>query len=263
MDLGLTGKAALVVAASTGLGEALATQLAQEGCRVAICARRAGRLEAAADRIARASGQRPGTMVGDVTDPEVGATLVRGATDLFGTLDILVTNAGGPQPGGFLDLAPDDWQDAIELTLMSVVRLIHAAVPAMAQQKGGSILAITSVTVKQPLPKMVLSNSIRLAVTGLVKSLADELAEYNIRVNAICPGWTRTARVEQLVRDRAKRHGTSPESESASIVGSIPLRRMATPSEFARAAAFLVSPAASYITGHNLVVDGGLYRGTL
>jgi 3-oxoacyl-[acyl-carrier protein] reductase len=181
----------------------------------------------------------------------------------FGRLDIVVANAGGPPPGGFLDLAADDWETVVQLTLMSVVRLCYAAVPVMKEQGSGSILAMTSVSVKQPLPNLVLSNSLRLGVTGLVKSLADELAPSGIRVNNICPGWTHTARVDQLLRDRAARNGTTPDDEAAKITGAIPLGRMATPDEFSAAAAFLVSPAASYITGVSLLVDGGMYRGVM
>jgi 3-oxoacyl-[acyl-carrier protein] reductase len=144
---------------------------------------------------------------------------------------------------------------------MSAVRLCYAAVPIMQEQGEGSILAMTSVTVKQPLPNLILSNSLRLGVTGMVKTLADELAPFGIRVNGICPGWTRTARVDQLLKDRADRSGTTPEHEASKITGSIPLGRMGTPDEFAAAAVFLVSSAASYITGVSLLVDGGMHRG--
>jgi len=147
------------------------------------------------------------------------------------------------------------------LTLMSAVRLCYSAVPVMKEQEDGAILVITSVTVKQPLPNLALSNSLRLGVAGLVKTLADELAPCGIRANSICPGWTRTARVEHLLRDRAKRKGTTPEKEMAKVTATIPMGRLGTPEEFAKAAAFLVSPAASYITGVSLLVDGGLFRG--
>jgi 3-oxoacyl-[acyl-carrier protein] reductase len=133
----------------------------------------------------------------------------------------------------------------------------------MKEQGEGSILAMTSITVKQPLPNLILSNSLRLGVTGLVKTLADELAPFGIRVNSICPGWTRTTRVDQLLRDRAERNNTTPEEEAAQIAAAIPLGRIGTPEEFAKAAAFLVSPAASYVTGHSLLVDGGMYRGAM
>jgi 3-oxoacyl-[acyl-carrier protein] reductase len=144
---------------------------------------------------------------------------------------------------------------------MSAVRLCYAAAPVMKEQTSGSILAMTSITVKQPLPNLVLSNSLRLGVTGLVKTLADELAPFGIRANAICPGWTRTARVEQLLEDRAQRSGTTVEEEAAKVAADIPMGRMGTPEEFAAAAAFLVSDAASFINGVSLLVDGGMYRG--
>jgi 3-oxoacyl-[acyl-carrier protein] reductase len=155
------------------------------------------------------------------------------------------------------------WDDAIQLTLMSFVRLCYAAMPALQQSKAGSILACTSITVKQPIPNLVLSNSLRLAVTGLVKSLADELGPSGIRVNAICPGSTRTDRIEQLLADRAQRAGTSIEDEAAKMAAEIPLGRIASPDEFGRVAAFLVSPAASFVNGVSLLVDGGAYRGSM
>ncbi len=263
MDLGLHGKVALVTAASRGLGKAVALRLAQEGAAVAICARHSESLEQAADEIAASAGDVPLTIVADVSDPAAAEMLVRQTVARFGRLDILITNAGGPPPGGFLDLTEADWEAAIQLTLMSAVRLCYAAVPVMKEQGSGSILAMTSITVKQPLENLILSNSLRLGVTGMVKTLADELAPFGIRVNSICPGWTRTERVEQLLSDRAARNGRTVEEEAAQIAAAIPLGRMGRPEEFAAAAAFLVSPAASYITGVGLLVDGGMYRGVL
>jgi 3-oxoacyl-[acyl-carrier protein] reductase len=188
----------------------------------------------------------------------VDATLKR-----FGRLDLLIANAGGPPPGGFLAFDEGAWQDAVQLTLMSFVRLCYAAIPALERSEHGAILACTSVSVKQPLPNLVLSNSLRLGVTGLVKSLADEVAAEGIRVNAICPGWTRTDRVERLLQDRATRSGKTVETEAAAVAQAIPMGRIGTPDEFARAATFLASPAASYVTGVSLLVDGGMYRGAI
>ena len=261
MDLGLNGKVALVTAASKGLGRAVAQRLAQEGAHVAICARGEVDLAETAAGIEAQTGRQALPLPADVSDPAAAAALVRATVERFGWLDVLVVNAGGPPPGQFLDLAPEDWEAAARLTLMSAVRLCYAAVPVMKERGDGSILAMTSVTVKQPLPNLVLSNSLRLGVVGLIKTLADELAPLGIRANCICPGWTRTTRVDQLLRDRAERNGTTPEEEAARIASSIPLGRMGTPEEFAAAAAFLVSPAASYITGVSLLVDGGMYRG--
>jgi 3-oxoacyl-[acyl-carrier protein] reductase len=266
MDLGLQDKIALVTAASKGLGKAVALRLAQEGAHVAICARGEEHLTRTAAEIEATTGRQVLAVPADVSDPAAADALVEATVKRFGRIDILVTNAGGPSPGQFLDLTLQDWEAALHLTLMSAVRLCYAVVPVMKEQGGappggGSILAMTSITVKQPLPNLILSNSLRLGVVGLIKTLADELAPFGIRVNAICPGWTRTARVGQLLRDRAERNATTPEEEAAKIAAAIPLGRLGTPEEFAAAAAFLVSPAASYITGVSLLVDGGMYRG--
>ena len=261
MDLGLRDKVALVTAASKGLGRAVAHRLAEEGAHVAICARGEEGLSRTAAEIEAQTGRPVLALPADLSDPAAADRLVEATVERFGRLDILVTNAGGPPPGKFLDLTPDDWEAAVQLTLMSAVRLCTAAVPVMKEQGAGVILAMTSVTVKQPLPNLVLSNSLRLGVSGLVKTLADELASSGIRVNAICPGWTRTARVDQLLRDRAERSASTPDQEAAKIAAAIPLGRMGTPAEFAKAAAFLVSSAASYVTGVSLLVDGGMYRG--
>jgi 3-oxoacyl-[acyl-carrier protein] reductase len=261
MDLGLLDKVALVTAASKGLGKAVALYLAQEGADVAICARDEECLGEAAGEIEAATGRQVLAFPADVSDPQAMDALVKAVVERFGRIDILVINAGGPPPGQFLDLTVEDWEGAAQLTLMSAVRLCYAVAPLMKAQGIGSILAMTSITVKQPLPNLILSNSLRLGVMGLVKTLADELAPWGVRVNAICPGWTHTARVEQLLRDRAERNGTTPNEEAAKIAAAVPLGRMGTPEEFAAAAAFLVSPAASYITGVSLLVDGGMYRG--
>jgi 3-oxoacyl-[acyl-carrier protein] reductase len=261
VDLGLADKVALVIAASGGLGRAVALRLAQEGARVAICARGEADLNAAAADIETETGLCVLALPADVSDPAAADRLVEATVEQFGRLDILVINAGGPPPGQFLDLSPEDWDAAIQLTLMSAVRLCYAAAPVMKRQAAGSILAMTSVTVKQPLPNLILSNSLRLGVVGLIKTLADELAPFGVRVNAICPGWTRTARVEQLLRDRAERNASTPDREAARIAAAVPLGRMGTPEELAAVAAFLVSPAASYVTGVSLLVDGGMYRG--
>jgi 3-oxoacyl-[acyl-carrier protein] reductase len=263
MDLGLHHKIALVTASSRGLGKAVALRLAQEGAHVAVCARGENDLARTADEIRRATGRRVLAIPADVSLPEAADKLVRATLDEFGRLDILVVNAGGPPPGKFLDFTSEDWEDMTELTLMSAVRLCHATAPVMKDQGGGSILTMTSITVKQPLPNLVFSNSLRLAVTGLMKTLADELAPFGVRVNAVCPGWTRTARVDQLLEDRARRAGTTPEAEASKIATDIPLGRMGTPEEFAAVAAFLVSEAASFVNGVSLLVDGGMYRGML
>jgi 3-oxoacyl-[acyl-carrier protein] reductase len=262
MNLGLENLVALVTASSKGLGRATALQLAHEGARVVLCARGEDALYAARDEIA-ALGADVLALPADVSAPDAAQALVDATLERFGQLDILVGNAGGPPPGGFLAFAEQDWEDAIQLTLMSFVRLCYAAIPALKRSQHGAILASTSITVKQPLPNLVLSNSLRLAVTGLVKSLADELGPSGIRVNAICPGSTRTDRIEQLLADRAERNGTSVEDEARKMAAEIPLGRIATPEEFGRVAAFLASPAASFVNGVSLLVDGGAYRGSM
>ncbi len=263
MNLGLDGQVALVTAASSGLGAATAAAFAREGARAAICARGQERLERTAAQIAEETGADLLPIVADVGQPDAAERLVGQTVERFGRLDVLVTNAGGPPSGTFLDLDPNDWQAASQLTLMSVVRLCYAAVPVMREQKGGSILAITSVSVKQPLDNLILSNALRLGVVGLVKSLSNELAADGVRVNAICPGWTRTSRVDELLQARAAKTDGTPDEVAAQITANIPMQRMATPDEFARAAVFIASPAASYITGVSLLVDGGMYRGAL
>jgi 3-oxoacyl-[acyl-carrier protein] reductase len=263
MNLGLKGKVALVAASSQGLGRAVALELAREGVAVAICARHRDPLERTAVEIQESTGSDVLAVPADVTVPAEIDRLVEATTARLGPPDVLVTNAGGPPPGRFADLTPEDWQAAVDLTLMSAVRLCRAVVPGMRERGAGAIVAMTSVSVKQPLPNLMLSNSIRLAVVGMMKTLADELAPDGIRVNVVCPGWTRTARVEQLLEDRAQRNGTTVDEETAKITASIPLGRMATPKEFGRVVAFLASPAASYVHGVSLLVDGGMYRGVM
>ncbi len=263
MNLEIHDKVALVTASSRGLGRAVALRLAREGAHVAICARGEEDLQKSASQIRAKTGQKVLAIPADVTDPEAAEVLVGRTLDRFGQIDALVTNAGGPLPGQFLDLTPQDWERTAELTLMSAVRLCYAAVPVMQEAGTGAILAMTSISVKQPVPNLILSNSVRMSVIGLVKTLADELGPFGIRVNAICPGWTRTARVEQLLDDRAMRNTTTPEKEADLLATDIPLGRLGTPEEFAKAAAFLISDAASYITGVSLLVDGGMYRGMM
>jgi len=262
MDLGLKDKVALVTAASKGLGKATAREFAREGAQVAMCAR-SDSIESAAQEIARETGARVLPLRADLTKPADIDSLVAATLEEFGRIDILFINAGGPPPGVFLSFKPEDWEAATNLTLMSAVRLCYAVVPHMLQQGEGSILTSQSYLVKQPLDNLVLSNSLRLAVIGFIKSLANELGPKGIRVNSINPGWTSTERVEHLVADRAARNNTSPEQEAAKITSEIPLGRMGTVEEFARAAVWLASPAASFIHGHALMVDGGIVKTAL
>ena len=259
MDLQLAGKVALVTAASKGLGKATALQLAREGARVAICARSAGIDEAAAE-IGRETGAEVLALRSDLTRQQDVSSLVQSTLDRFDQIDILIINAGGPPSGNFLDLTPDHWSMAAELTLMSAVRLCYAVVPHMLERESGSIVAIESISVKQPIDNLILSNSLRMAVIGMLKSMANELGPKGIRINSINPTFTWTGRVEQLMTDRAAKNNTSIEEETAKVAANIPLRRMGLVEEFGRAAAWLASPAASYVHGHALMFDGGMTR---
>ena len=256
MDLHLTDKVALVAASSTGLGLATARQLAHEGAKVVLCARTQADLETAVSTI-EADGGTAVAFTTDLLDPTQIEQLVENVIAEYGRLDILITNAGGP-PGGTFDTTDTAaWEKGFNLTLMSAVHLIKAALPHLRQSDAPSILTITSVSVLQPIAGLLLSNVMRPAVAGLTRTLALELAADNIRVNAILPGWTGTDRVVHIFEDRAERNNSSVEDEQSGIIQTIPLQRMADPVEFGRAATFLVSPAASYITGVLLPVDGG------
>ncbi len=264
MDLGLRGKRAFVAGSSRGLGFAIAQILMQEGCQVAINGRDEARLREAESALRRLGGAsaRVTAISGDVALPDVPARLLPRAAEALGGLDLLVTNTGGPPAGAFADLTEQAWREATEALLLAHVRLVRAALPFLLSSPAASVLAVTSYSVKQPIPHLVLSNSVRSATVTLMKTLALELGPQGIRFNAILPGWTKTERVEALLAARARLNGTTPAREREKIEAQIPLGRMAEPEEFARAAVFLLSPAASYITGASLVVGGGIYKGT-
>lgn len=262
MDLGLQDKVAAVAAASRGLGKAAALALAKEGAKVSICAR-SDEIETAAREIQQSSGHSPLPIRADLTDGDQITAFVERTLDEYGQLDILIVNAGGPQPGGFLDLSPEDWEQAINLTVMSAVRLCYAVVPHMLERGSGSIVTTQSYSVKQPIPNLILSNSLRMAVIGMMKTMATELGPRGIRVNSINPTWTMTERVEELMADRAERKGTSAEEETEKLAEEIPLRRVGTVEEFGQAIAWLASPAASFIHGHALMFDGGAVKAPL
>jgi 3-oxoacyl-[acyl-carrier protein] reductase len=263
MDLQLKDKNAFVAGSSRGLGFATALMLAREGCKVAVNSREKENARTAAEKITDETGVQAYDFAGDVSSAEAADTLIRSAVEALGGLDILVTNAGGPPAGSFELFDEETWQKAVDTSFMSHVRLIRAALPFLRKSASPSVLTVTSYTVKQPLPNLVLSNSIRLATIGLTKSLAMELGKENIRFNSIMPGWTVTERVQQLMEFRAKNNGTAVEEEFAKQTAEIPLGRMGQPQEFANAAAFLVSPAASFIHGVMLAVDGGITKATL
>lgn len=260
MDLELESRTALVVAASSGLGKAVALRLAGEGCRVVICARDRQRLESAVREVSAAGGPPALGFVADVSDADDLKQLARQLDDATDGIDILVNNAGGPPAGVFDSLGDQDWALAFELNLMSAVRATRMVLPHMRRQKWGRIINITSVSVKQPLPLLMLSNSIRSGVVGWAKTLANEVAADGVLVNNVCPGWTATDRVESLLESRAASSNCSIDAVRAEIVGDIPMGRMGQVGEFADAVAFLASARASYITGVSLQIDGGLTR---
>ena len=263
MDLGLKGLKAFVGGSSRGLGFAIAYALAEDGCLVAINGREQIKLETAADKITKETGTKAVAITGDAADPDTGPGLIQQAHDSLGSLDLLITNTGGPPAGRFEVFDEDTWQKAINLAFLSHVRLIKTALPYLKKSDQASVLTVTSYSVKQPIPNLVLSNSIRSATIGLTKSLALELGSDGIRFNSILPGWTKTERVQEIMEFRAKQNKTSVEEEIMKIAQESPLGRMAEPEEIGQTAAFLLSPAASYITGVMLTVDGGMYKGTL
>lgn len=261
MDLGLRDKRAFIAGSSRGLGYATAVLLAAEGCKVVVNSRDEEKVKTAAETIARETGTQAHGVAGDVSDASIAEGLIGSAVESLGGLDILITNAGGPPAGSFEIFDDAAWQKAVDASLMSHVRLIRAALPHLRKSESPSVLTITSYTVKQPMLNLVLSNSVRAATVGLTKSLALELGKDGIRFNSILPGWTLTERVETLMEFRARNNKTTVDEEKAKQITEIALGRMAQPEEFARAAAFLVSPAASYITGVMLNVDGGIVKG--
>ncbi len=257
MDLGLKDAKVLVTAASRGLGAATARRFALEGAHVAICSRDEAKLTQTAAAIKQESGLDVHVIVADVAQSADVQRAVDEAAAALGGLDVLVTNAGGPPPGTFETIDNSQWEQAIHLTLFSALNLIRAALPHLKQSKRAAILTNTSSSVRQPIKDLVLSNSIRLAVVGLTKSLANEYGPVGIRVNSILPGTIHTDRIDQLVAGRMARNNTTTEDEFANFTKSIPLGRIGEPAEFANAAVFLCSPAASFINGVMLPVDGG------
>lgn len=263
MDLGLKGKVALVSAASKGLGYACALELAREGCRVVIAARGHEALEVAREMIVAATGAEVLAVRADVTRSEEITRLVEATHTRFGRVDILVNNAGGPRPGSFDHMTDRDWQEAMTLTLLSVIRLSTAVVPIMRRQRWGRIINITSTSVKQPIEGLILSNTVRPGVIGFAKTLANELAPANILVNNVCPGVMVTDRFRETIRARAAERGEDPEALIEARARLIPVGRLGEPQELAALVAFLASERASYLTGTTIPVDGGLVKGLL
>ncbi len=259
MDLGLKGKTALVTAASKGMGRACAMGLAAEGARVVMCARTEADVNAAAETIRARTGAEVLAVRADVTQAADVTALVARATEAFGGVDVLVANAGGPPRGKFAEMDDAAWQGAYEVSLLSVVRLVREVLPGMQRRKWGRVITIQSISVKQPIDGLLLSNAVRPGVAGLMKTLVGEYSRDNITFSTVCPG--------RILTDRllggAKQAGVSPEEYAVKAGADVPLGRVGTPEEFANVVVFLASERASYVTGVALQVDGGLVRGLL
>jgi 3-oxoacyl-[acyl-carrier protein] reductase len=259
MDLGLAGKVGLVAASSKGLGRASAEAIAAEGTKVTICARNEQALFQTRDEMISA-GYEVLAVRADMTQVQDIQAVVDQTVSHFGGLHVLVTNAGGPPPGYFPDFDDDQWLAAVNLTLMSTVRLIRAGLPHMQAAGWGRIINITSISVKEPVDSLLLSNSIRSAVHGLAKTLANQVAKDGITVNNVMPGYTLTDRVRQLARVNAEKQGISPEEIIANMGDPIPVGRVGQPEEFGAVVAFLASDKATYVNGISIPVDGGFIK---
>ena len=261
MDLGLKDRVAIVAASSQGLGKAVAQGLAREGAKLALCARNSSTLHQTAEEIRRDTGVEVLARPVDVTEPDQVAQFVAEIARRFGRLDICVANAGGPPSKSFSETTIEDWHRAAQLNLMSTVYLARETLPYMRQRRWGRFIAITSVTVKQPVEGLILSNSIRAGVGGLVKSLANEYGPYNVLVNSVCPGFTATARLMELAETLAARQGVTPQDIENGWARQAPLGRVGQPEELANVVVFLASERASYVTGAAIAVDGGTVKG--
>lgn len=260
MDLEVEGKVYMIAASSKGMGFGIAYELAKNGATVCIASRTKGDIEKAAEQLRNETGATIHASVFDAADAKSINQWVNEVETAFERIDGLVVNAGGPPAGNFDDFDDIDWQAAFNLTLMSAVRLIRRVLPTMRNGEGGSILTITSWSVKEPIDRLLLSNVFRAGVTGLVKSLSNELGSQNIRVNNLVPGRIDTDRLRALDKSNADMAGVSEEKIKLEKAAEIPLRRYGTTEEIGKAGAFLLSPAASYITGVSLAVDGGIIK---
>jgi 3-oxoacyl-[acyl-carrier protein] reductase len=261
MDLGVKNRVALVAASSQGLGLATAEAFAAEGCRVAMCARNEQTLQAAADKIRKRFGAEVFAEALDVADPAAVSRFVAAVANKFGSVDICVTNAGGPPAKGFLAVTLDDWQRALDLNFLSTVYFAREVIPYMQRKQWGRIITITSITTKQPVADLVLSNAVRAAVVGLVKSLANEFGKDGILVNNVGPGFTATDRLRELAKARSSASGKNEQEIFDAWAVEAPLKRLGEPRELAETVVWLASERASYVTGQTVLVDGGMYKG--
>lgn len=263
MDMGIKGRVACVAGASQGLGRAVAWGLAAEGCDLAICARNEEALADLAGKITERHGVGVLYQALDLRQPGQGEAFTRRVAQDMGRLDILVTNGGGPPAGGFDDFSEDDWLTAVRLILLSAQGLARGALPAMRAQGWGRIVNLTSISVKQPLGSLILSNSLRAAVIGWAKTLSDEVGRHGVTVNNICQGWIMTDRLEEILGHNACAQGTARGQVLNQLLAGIPLGRIGRPEELADLAVFLASERAAYITGVSYLMDGGLHRGLM
>jgi 3-oxoacyl-[acyl-carrier protein] reductase len=261
METGLRNRVAVIAASSQGIGRATAEAFAAEGCRIAMCARNEGALQAAAEKIRKQYSAEVFTQTLDVTDPVAVHRFVDAVAKKFGTVEICVTNAGGPPAKGFLATDMEDWRKAVELNFLSAVYFAREVIPHMQRRRWGRIITITSITTKQPVADLVLSNAVRTAVVGLVKSLANEFGKDGILVNNVAPGYTVTDRLKDLAKSRSSALGKSENEIFQGWAADAPLKRLGEPREVADAIVWLASERASYITGQTILVDGGLYKG--
>lgn len=263
MDLGMKGKIAIIAGGSQGLGKAVAMEMIREGAKVAIGALDDPELPKAVEEIARTTGGEVLGVPVDVTKAEEAKNFIRKAIEHYGTVDILVNNAGGPPSKTFLEIDDDLWNLGVRLNLMSTIIMTREAVPVMMEKRWGRIINMTSISVKQPIDGLILSNTVRSGVVGLAKTLSNELASYNITVNNVCPGYTMTERVRTLAIVTAEKQGTTPEAVIKGWESQVPMGRLGTPEEFASLVTYLASERASYITGASIQIDGGWYKGVM
>jgi 3-oxoacyl-[acyl-carrier protein] reductase len=263
VDLGLTGKAALVGGASRGLGRAVARELAAEGCSVVLCSRDPDAIARAGLEIAQQTGAETLAVAANLSDATGVERVVSAAFDRFGRVDVLITNTGGPPAGSFESHSPDAWRCAVAQNLESVLNVTRAVVPGMKERRWGRIVNITSIAVKQPVDGLILANSVRAAVTGFARTLANEVAPHGVTVNNVLPGYTRTERLVDLAEHQASTRGIDARDAYAQWEREIPMGRLGEPDELAALVAFLASTRASYITGASIAVDGGWIRSIL